>query len=427
MRSNLSRTALAVAGKELRSALRDRQTIVYMIVLPLALYPVIFWVMLQGFTYLRGRDEATVLRVDVVGAPRTLPLARVLSALEEPPEPLRLPGRLDVRSRPAASDAEALLRSAAADGPVQAVLDFSGEDPVLWWDATRSASELARARVGERLERAAGAVRRDALSEAEIDPATLAPFRLDERDVAGDEERGGFQLSFLLPMMFAFMAVLGAFYPAVDTTAGEKERGTAETTLLLPVPRLGVSLGKVLAIAAAASIATALNLVGMALAAESLFASLHGAGGLRIDIPWIAFLEMAPICFVFVLSVSAVLFTVASFAKTFKQGQSMLGAVQLVVIVPALAGALPGLELTTELAFVPVLQTVLAMKTILQSTGLASGEHALELGLVYVSQLVYAAVAIFVSARLASRESLTFGEAGLGRALRLLRSEGTPR
>jgi sodium transport system permease protein len=426
MRSNVSRTALAVAGKELRSALRDRQTIVYMIVLPLALYPVIFWVMLQGFTYLRGRDEATVLRVDVVGAPRTLPLARVVDALEEPSETLRNPGGLEVRTLPAPADAEALLRSEASDG-AQAVLDFSGDAPLLFWDATRSASELARARVAERLERASGAVRRDALSEVEVDPATLAPFRLDERDVAGDEERGGFQLSFLLPMMFAFMAVLGAFYPAVDTTAGEKERGTAETTLLLPVPRLGVSLGKVLAIAAAASIATALNLIGMALAAESLFASLHGAGGLRIDIPWIAFVEMAPICFVFVLSVSAVLFTVASFAKTFKQGQSMLGAVQLVVIVPALAGALPGLELTPELAFVPVLQTVLAMKTILQSTGLASGEHALELGLVYASQLVYAALALLVSTRLASRESLTFGDAGLGRALRLLRSAGTPR
>jgi hypothetical protein len=95
--------------------------------------------------------------------------------------------------------------------------------------------------------------------------------------------------------------------------------------------------------------------------------------------------------------------------------------------VPALAGALPGLELTPQLAFVPVLQTVLAMKTMLQSTGLASGDHALELGLVYASQLVYAALAVLVSTRLASRESLTFGDAGLGRAVRLLRSQGTPR
>jgi ABC-type Na+ efflux pump permease subunit len=239
-------------------------------------------------------------------------------------------------------------------------------------------------------------------------------------NLASERDLSAYLFSFILPLTFVIMAVMGAFYPAVDCTAGEKERGTAETTLLLPAPRLGVQLGKVLAVGAAALGATVLNLLGLVLSAEPLLASV--GRDLDVTIPWGTLALALPLCGAFLFTTSALLVALASFTETFKQGQALLGVVQLVFIVPALLAVLPGVTLTPGLALVPVLQTALAFKTVL-----AGDADALELGLVFLSQLLYAGAAVWISVRLASREALTQTGGSLRSALALWRTEGTPR
>lgn len=418
---NTARVALAVARKELRTGVRDRQSLVYTMLLPLALYPVLFWLMVQGFLVVQGQRERTRVAVSVAGDLEAGEEARLESALARP-EPGPKPGPVELRFAPGAGGAAGpieALRAGALDLEVGlgAAQDGSAE---LRFDGSKSRSTLARDRVAERLKLLAEDARTEAVGG---DAGALQAFSVERVSLASEREETAYMLSFLLPMMFTIMAVLGAFFPALDATAGEKERRTAETTLLLPVPRTGVLLGKVLAVSVFATAAATLNVGGLLAAAESLLAGL-GVGQDEFQVPWSRFPPALPLLLVFLVTTSALMVAIGSFAETFKQGQALLGPVQMVVLLPAILVSMPGIELTPVLAVVPVAQTALAFKAILQGDA-----RALELGLVVVSQLVYAALALGLALRLGSHEALLFGGGGKGRArLRaLLRAGSAPR
>jgi ABC-type Na+ efflux pump permease subunit len=200
------------------------------------------------------------------------------------------------------------------------------------------------------------------------------------------------------------MTVLGAFYPAVDLTAGERERRTEDTTLLLPVPRLAVHQGKILAVCAAALIATALNLLAIGLSAGHLLSLARLGDGAQVELPLAPLVALAPLAALFALFVSAVLTGVASFARTFQEGQALLGPVQLAFIAPAMAGAVPGIESSIGFAFVPVLNVVLAFR------GLLLGQsQPLFYALTALALCAYAALATWIALRALSRERVPGG------------------
>jgi sodium transport system permease protein len=304
------------------------------------------------------------------------------------------------------------------------VLYVASEPAPLYYDSTDGESKLARERMQERLPRATRILREEEARRRGLDPALLEPIAREPRNVAPQGDMSAYVLSFVLPMLLVVMAVMGAFFPAVDLTAGEKERNTAETTLLLPVPRLAVHQGKILAVCATAVLASALNLLALALSAGHLLSMLSQQARIEVAIPAAALVALAPLAVLFAFFVSAVLTGVAAFARTFKEGQALLGPVQLLFIAPALAGAIPGLELGPGLALVPVLNVVLAFRALLQGRVLE-----LEYLLTALALAVYAALAIVVCVRVLSREAWLVSEGGLPlwRALAIVLSPGTAR
>ena len=418
------RACLSVAATEVRASFRDRQALLYTVVLPLALYPVIFWVMLQGWLLMDGYQSRTEVEVGVAAAAAGTNEDARLVALERDLD-VDHPGPVRTRNLDAAEvagrDVEEVARDLVRGGELEAVLApgaLEAGGARLWFDGTKSRSALARTRVEERLAVLAEELREDALGQP---PVTLEPFVLEYVDHAETADLSAYALSYVLPMMFVIMAVMGCFFPAVDTTAGEKERGTAETTLLLPVPRTAVQVGKVLAVGLGGLLATVLNLTGMLLAAEHL---LSGFGEeFAIVVPWSGLLTAAPLLLLFLLTTSALLVSAASLTETFKQGQALVGALQMVFILPGVVVAMPGIDLSPASRSSPSSQTVLAFQAILQG---AEGV-ALELVLVAVSQTVYAALAVVLTLRLGTRESLLLGATTFGRAWSVLRAGGAPR
>lgn len=409
--------SLTVAAREIRASFRDRQAVLYTVVLPVAMYPVLFWVILQGFLVIQGVQENTTVEVGLVrgaGAPTTPELAQILGD----DEGTASRGAVELRPLPQSDrDPAALVHAGEVDAVLEpGALEDGGAR--LLMDTTRSRSALAASRVQERMERHAETLRAEALGHP---TSALEPFTLEVVDHAEEDAVSAYVLSFILPMMFVIMVVMGCFFPAVDATAGEKERGTAETTLLLPVPRVAVLLGKVLAVAFAGSLATALGLTGMILAGEHLLAGLGEE--FTIVVPWGGLAGAAPLLFLFVLTTAALLVAVASLAETFKQGQSMVGGVQMALVLPGVLVAMPGIDLTPGLALVPGVQTVLAFQALLRGTG----GVGLELVLVSVSQVAYALLALGLSLRIGSREGLLLGAGSLGRMVQILRTGGAPR
>lgn len=444
-RTSTWRATLWVAAKELRTAFRDRQTTLYVFVLPIVLYPFLFWCMLQTAMFVQGRRERTEVEVAIAaarGVEVPAGLADALSTAPLPPGADRGDERLAARMRTIdrvsvaplrqpmedadarawaeakgaknarrASDASTLpdavvylpepgTTRVAEDGAGDASFGASDDALTVYYDSTDTASELAKRRVVQRLPSFAKRLREEHLPAGK-EPSDLVPFlQPDAHDVSPPGEGGAYLLSFMLPMLLVVMTVLGAFFPAVDVTAGERERNTAETTMLLPVPRLAVHQGKILAVCASALIATSLNLAALALSAGHLLQMMPRTSKIDVAIPVSAFASIAPLALLFAFFVSAALVGIASLARTFKEGQALLGPVQMVFILPALAGAIPGLELTPALACVPVVNVVLAFRALINHQSMAI-EYAITAGTLFVAALL----AIVVAVRLLSRET----------------------
>jgi sodium transport system permease protein len=100
---------------------------------------------------------------------------------------------------------------------------------------------------------------------------------------------------------------------------------------------------------------------------------------------------------------SAALLAIALFAKSYKEAQSYISPLMIVVILPAVAALLPGVELNARLALIPVLNTSLVSKEIITGT-----YHWKYIVMIFTSSFVYAAVALGIAVKLFQRESVLF-------------------
>ena len=433
---------LWVARKELLTSLRDRQTLLYTVVLPICMYPILFWGMIQVFLVVQGKRQHTQVEVGLLveeGRVEPQELRRALqNSTPDTGEEAQAPGIESVELRALGAelsrtaipewmrgeDSRAGEESKAERPDAVLVLARADDEPphtVLFHDSTEGLSQIAQRRVSERLPLLREDLRAKRAEELGRDPGELDPMVIESHDLAPEHDRGALVLSMILPMLLVFMCFLGAFFPAVDLTAGEKERGCAETTLLLPVPRTAVHLGKILAVGTTAVLATALNLIAIGFSARHLLSALGPAAQIDVRFPITGLIAIMPFALLFAFFVSAVLTSVAGLASSFKEGQALLGPAQMLFIVPAMGGVMPGLELTPALAFVPVLDIVLAFKAILLGKLLV-----LEYALTALASLIYAAAAILFAMRMLSRESLWISGRGfpLSRLWRLWRSQG---
>ena len=214
------RKALASLRFELLSTFRDRHTLIYTVLVPLFLYPGLFFATIQLVQLTEGMEPED-LRIGVIGqGPLADALARdsvlAVSSLEGLPEL--------ADSMAVASALDSMLLDAA--------VFVEGLSARLVYLSSRSRSVSAM----ENVQRVVTDLREDSLSRitAEMGGAWATVFETRTIDVAEPEASGRMLLSLIVPLTLVVMTTLGAYYPAVDVAAGEKERRTAETTLSIP-------------------------------------------------------------------------------------------------------------------------------------------------------------------------------------------------
>ena len=170
---------------------------------------------------------------------------------------------------------------------------------------------------------------RERLAARQLPDNLLEPFRVEEQNVAPPEKVSGTVLGGLIPYFVIVLCLTGAMYPAMDLTAGEKERGTMETILCSPVSRVHLVLGKFLMVLTASLFSALLSMISMGVTFEAgrgLLQTLEQFGGsafpLQISIRAMAavFLMVVPLAVLF----SAALLAIALFAKSYKEAQSYL-------------------------------------------------------------------------------------------------------
>jgi ABC-2 type transport system permease protein/sodium transport system permease protein len=211
-----------------------------------------------------------------------------------------------------------------------------------------------------------------------------------------------FSLATLAPLILILMTVTGAVYPAIDLTAGERERNTLETLIAAPVPRMSLLLAKYIAVLTVALLTAMVNFAAMTLTVigGGLGPYLFGPAGLRLS----TVVQVFGLTILFAAFFAAVLLAVTSFARSFKEAQAYLIPLTLVSLAPGFLAFTPGLELNGALALAPLANIVLVARDLLQ------GDVEPWWTIVAVlSTAVYAVAALAVAARVFGADALLFG------------------
>jgi len=231
-----------------------------------------------------------------------------------------------------------------------------------------------------------------------ISPQVVRPINVDDIDVSTPSGRSALLLG-MMSYFFIFALLMGGMYLAIDTTAGERERGSLEPLLALPVTRERLMLGKIAATCLFMAVSLALSLVAFFVALR--FMPLEKLGmtpNFGPDVVVAAFFVLAP----FILPGAAIMTLVASFTKSYREAQTWLSFVLLAPTMPILIVSVLTLRPRLGFMFVPSLSQHLLLVDMIKNEPV----NALHVAISAVSTLAAGAVLIWVCARLYRREGL---------------------
>jgi len=392
-----------VYRKELTEALRDRRTLISTLIVPLVLFPVLTAGLGAAIASLVGKAQEEVPKVMLRGgqdSPAIIAGLRKLDKIEIVPETPNWKDQIINKEVRAAIEIPPGFQAAVAEGKSDTVtiLKYQGE----------MKSEIATGKIEKFLKDYRDDVVKARLTAKNVPDTVLKPFEVKQENVAPPEKVGGAAFGGVIGYMVILLCLTGGMYPAMDLTAGEKERGTMETILSSPISRMHLVLGKFFLVLTTSLVTAALSVTSMGVS-FAVLEHLHAfdkAGSdagqlqLRIGLGTVVsvFIMVLPLAVLF----SAALMTIALFAKSYKEAQSYVTPLMFIVIIPAIAAMLP-IDLTSKLALVPILNASLLCKELVTGT-----YHWNFIAIIFSSTCVYAAAALFLAIKMFQRESVLF-------------------
>ena len=246
--------------------------------------------------------------------------------------------------------------------------------PIVYFNGADEKSQFTQVRVESALRRWTDAIGERLLREGNLPAVAAHPFEVEPSDVAEPEQRQAVVWSKILPFVLLIWALTGAFYPAIDLCAGEKERGTLETLLCSPAERSEIVTGKLMTVMVFSIATSVLNLVSMGLTGAFVIGQMQSLGtGPTIGLPpalapWWLLVALIPVSALF----SALCLALASFARSNKEGQYYLMPLVLVSMPLMILPMAPGVELTLGNSLIPLTGLVLVAAIALGRRVLAS-------------------------------------------------------
>jgi sodium transport system permease protein len=394
-----------VYRKELTEALRDKRTLITTFLVPLLMIPVVG----AGFTGVMsaviGNEKKEKAKIMIVGGEDS---PAVVAGLSRAPKINVIPttpdwkGQIEEKNIRAAVEIPGGFQQNLGQRDAGTIrIDIYGGE---------IKSQLAAANIEDFLKEYRDGIATERLEANHLPAELLKPFQIRRRSVAAPEKEAGAILGGIIAYALILMCLNGAMHPAIDLTAGEKERGTMETILSSPVSRTHLVLGKFLLVLTASLVTAMLLLVSVGVSTSALQKS-HALDELADEGEPPPQLSLGPLAAASVMIMaiplavlfSAGLITISLFAKSHKEAQSYIAPLMFVVIVPAIAAMLPGVDLTPKLAIVPLLNVSLLCKE------LVTGEyHWNYIALIFASTCVYAAGALYLAVKMFQRESVLF-------------------
>jgi sodium transport system permease protein len=363
-----------VYKKELKELLRDKKTLMFVVLLPVLIFPIIFAIVAfigtqaaldadqKVNTYVIINGEYAQEFTDKVFYHKSFELyngSKTFNTIE------------DLKAGVTAGDIDMGIYL-----PSNAVKTLDSGEQSKWQVVFNDAKSINYLfdRVKELAQEYSDVLQADKLKSFGIEEsahkAILGPIEVVKVDTADKRENLGEKIGAYLPYLLIPLVLMGATYPAIDLGAGEKERGTLETLLLTPITRTELVLGKFITLLTTSIASTTITIVSMGcwVAVALTFADLDfiktAFGTLAVSDLLMIFLLLLPLAAIF----SSLALAISIYARTFKEAQNYMQPLSMVVFFPIIISIMPNMELTAKTAFIPVTNVALAIKDIIKGT-----------------------------------------------------------
>lgn len=387
---NLGRIT-AIAAKELKDALRDRRTIIAMILIPIIVLPVLMF--LPAFL---ASPQRNPVRIAVIQSDNTSD--EFLAGLASDQIRVVTIGRAENMTK--------LIQNGDYELGMVLPPDFSrileGADQratiTIFVDQSSTRGTIALALVQDAITKYADKIVAERLAKTGLPPEALTPIETDLHSVTVTGT-GALFLAILLPLFLGIYAVTGAMYFIMDTTAGEKERKTLEALLTMPATRTEIVVGKFLIAVLIALLSSVLAIIGM-MAGVVIFSGAIGESsvpGLSISVGNLVLIGLATL--VLAMTSASLEMMISIFARSFKEAQNFLSPLSIVVVVPALAMQYMSEQTLRSFAIAPIFNAMLIIRD-----ALLNRASATSLTLEFLSAFVYMAIALAVAIRIFNSE-----------------------
>ncbi|MDE5778830.1 MAG: CPBP family intramembrane metalloprotease [Lachnospiraceae bacterium] len=401
--------------KEILDVIRDKKTVLMMLVMPVILYPLIFLVVMQVVMLINQtqQEQTYYIAYDNVSDEHRIVLNDWITGDED---------ELDYMLKEVESDEpEKDLKEENIDVYITTKVTDSQVVYELHYLSAISDSNMASDLLKEEIDAYAKHESENNVKAAGLDVEhMLYPVKSEFVDTSSSESSIGNILGSIIPFLLIVSIMTGAMYAAVDATAGEKERGTLETLLTMPVVNSELIMSKFLSVATIAVVSVLMNVIsigGIAVYLYSTMSALSDAMGEFSVASFIPAICITIVCVIaFALFISAVAMCVCAFAKSVKEANNYISPLSLVVMFTSYVGFIPTIDLNTKTALIPVANICLLIKNLL----IFKYDFTL-IAIVLLSNVLYSFVAVMLLSKIYNSEAVLFGEAAGGLKLFELR------
>ncbi|MFT6503554.1 MAG: sodium transport system permease protein [Crocinitomicaceae bacterium] len=385
--------------KELKDTLRDKRTLIMMLVIPILIFPIILNVFVGISSSFSEEAAKKTVKIGVVGNKDNY----VVNQLEA------LPNEMGKKELVFYKDTLEMIKAIELDS-IQIGMYFVSDFPkymeakspapvAVYFNATdmgmKDRAELYMSTIE-------GIATQERYIAMDLVESELRPLETSYNNIASNKEMIGKLAGGILPYIFIAFGFIGCMYPAIDLFTGEKERGTIETLLTTPVLRWQILFGKMGVVVLSGLLAASCALLGLFLSIEvldivdnqELLDVIHSILNFKFILLLYALLLPLTVFF------AGVMIPIAVYAKSFKEAQSIITPLNIVMVLPAMVGFFPGVELNATTASIPVVNVVLATKELIAGT--------LDIGLLLLSFSVMiglAVIAVIISYKRFDKET----------------------
>ena len=383
--------------KEIRDILRDKKTLVIMVLVPLLLYPAMIIGITLILSQMENRQMENTYQVSYQAKDES-----IVSKLRDSYEEIKEEEELSLQFLPGEQEER--------EGCVTLEISEEKETPemVLSYNATNQDSVTAHSQLKKVVEHYKEKALEKRLEDEGLAKDFLTPFVIQSKNEATDTETMGFSIGGSLGMLLITTIMMGAFYPTVDVLTGEKERGTLETLLTLPVSNFQMILSKFLAVSLFACASAVLSILSIGGSLGFLLNSVEKMyEGETLGIDFSSFFSFLPILLIVVI-ITALLLTAVSmcfciFAKSFKEANNYFTPVMLIIMFASMASLLPSVELGGKTALIPIVNVSLLLKAVMAQ----KLSYTLAM-ITIVVNFVYSILIVWVLAKIYCSENVLF-------------------